>query len=144
MPRSTQRIEGFSSSYPADTAAIGTARRQVVHWLTADAHVGDDVASELAVVLSELLANAVRAADAPDDAIGVALHLDRGAVILEVCNPQARWIEADRRWDMDDPLRAGGRGLLIVRSLVDDLEVDVDADAATTTVRCRVRLDQRG
>jgi len=64
--------------------------------------------------------------------------------VLEVCNPQATWVDADRRWDLDDPLRAGGRGLLIVRSLVDDLDIDVDPEAGSTTVRCRIPLAQRG
>jgi len=142
MPRSTQRIEGFSSSYPADTATLGPARQELVAWL-GSRDIDGDLAWEVSVVLSELLANAVHATAGSRDHVGVAAHVTAGVLVLEVCNPRATWVEPDERWDLDDPLRVGGRGLLIVRSLVDDVEVEHDP-AGTTTVRCRIRVDQRG
>lgn len=137
MPGPPQRIEGFSSSYPPHDISIGRARRGVVRWLEDDLCVEEDVIDELAVVVSELVTNAVRATgDAGGDVV-VAAGRVQGAVVIEVTNPSAAWVDAANRWDLDDPLRAGGRGLLIVRSLTDDVDVSVDADAGTTTVRCR-------
>lgn len=145
MPGSPQRTHAFSSSYPATDGSIAYARREVTQWLRS--HTADDgdgeVVDEMAVVVSELVTNAVRATGGPDATVKVAARIHGGAILLEVCNPSAMWVDVDRRWDLDDPLRLGGRGLLIVRSLVDDVTVEVDPDAVTTTVRCRRELAQR-
>lgn len=143
MPGPPQRIEGFSSSYPPDEGSIGRARGNLVRWL-AGLGADEDVVDELAVVVSELVTNAVRATSGPDGCVGVAADCAGGDVVIEVTNPSASWVDAAQRWDLDDPLRAGGRGLLIVRSLTDGVHVDVDAAAGTTTVRCRRRIAHRG
>jgi anti-sigma regulatory factor (Ser/Thr protein kinase) len=140
MPGPPQRTHAFSSSYPASDRSIAHARQEVTDWLRS--HVADDgdVVDELAVVVSELVTNAIRATDGSRDTVTVAVRIEGGAILLEVCNPSATWVDVDRRWDLDDPLRLGGRGLLIVRSLVDDVTVEVDPDAVTTSVRCRREL----
>lgn len=137
MPGPPQRVADFSGVFPADTAVIAAARRRFTAWLE-DGEIPEDVVDDLELVLSELLANAVRAAGAADaDLVHVVASFDGEAVVLEVCNPRASWVDPEHRWDLDDPLRTGGRGLLIVESLVDGLEVDDDRSAGTTTVRAR-------
>lgn len=146
MPGPPQRTHAFSSSYPASDVSIAQARREVTGWLRGQVEydeVGEAV-DELAVVVSELVTNAVRATEHPGATVEVLVRIDGGAVLLEVCNPSATWVDAESRWDLDDPLRLGGRGLLIVRSLVDDVTVEVDPQSVTTTVRCRRQLGQRG
>ena len=148
MPGPPQRTHAFSSSYPASDGSIAHARREVTEWLRGQIdggqiHNGGELIDELAVVVSELVTNAVRATQHPNATVEVAVHIDGSAVLLEVCNPSATWVDVDRRWDLDDPLRLGGRGLLIVRSLVDDVTVDVDPRSVTTTVRCRREMGQR-
>ena len=136
MPGTPQRVDDFSLTCAPDVTAISEVRHGFTAWLrrwVADAEAID----ELAVVLSELLTNAVSAAADRGGTVHVLACADDGDVVVAVRNPQVRWVEVDDRWDLADPLRAGGRGLLIVRTLVDLLEVEHDERAGTTTVRSR-------
>jgi anti-sigma regulatory factor (Ser/Thr protein kinase) len=136
MPGTPQRIDDYSVSFPADTSVIGEARRGFTAWL--QRWVPDeDVVDDLVLVLSELLANAVRATQSDRAAVQVLAAADGRDVVLEVRNPRTTWVDADNRWDLSDPLRAGGRGLMIVESLVDHVAVEHDDHAGITTVRSR-------
>lgn len=136
MPGTPQRVDDFSLTCAADPAAISGVRRDFGAWLRLWV-VDDEAVEDMTVVLSELLANAVRAAGLADGTVHVLACAEDGAVVLAVRNPTVEWVQTSDRWDLDDPLRAGGRGLLIVRSLVDDLEVERDERAGSTTVRSR-------
>src|SRR3546814_18380760 len=72
--------------------------------------VDHDAAKDLVVGASELLANAI---DASPGGATVALRgtQESGAVVLEAINRVSEWVSPAERWDMDDPLRTGGRGL---------------------------------
>jgi anti-sigma regulatory factor (Ser/Thr protein kinase) len=135
MPSHPQRIDEFSATYHADRSVIQEARHAFYGWLD-DWLDDDDAAQDMVLVLSELLANAVDASPDPKAAIQVRGCTEDGRdVVVEVRNATERWVSAERRWDLDDPLRLGGRGLLIVGSLVDDLELEHDPRNRTTTVR---------
>ncbi len=119
-------------------AAVPAARRGFASWLE-ESEVHDEVAGELAVAFSELVANAVDAADGCDEPVRVGSWFDDGDIVMEVVNP----IEPDspaaiERWNLDDPLRAGGRGLVIVRAYTDDVSVSSTHDSVV--VRCRRRV----
>ena len=138
MPRTTHRVDDLTISVPADPAMIHGVRDRFAAWL--EAWLGRaDLHYDLLVVLSELLANGIAAA--PDDdaeaELSVRAYRTGDDVVLEVSNPVAPWVDAATRWDLHDPLRAGGRGLLIVRALVDDVEVVQDLVDRQTTLRCR-------
>lgn len=141
MPGTPQRIEDFSSTCPAEPAAIADVRQGFTAWLRRWVP-DDDTVGDMAVVLSELLANAVNATEGSGRTVHVIACADGDDVVLAVRNPRVRWVSD--RWDLDDPLRVGGRGLLIVRSLVDELEVDHDERAGTTTVRSRKAVPAGG
>jgi PAS domain S-box-containing protein len=114
-----------------DRRAAQTARRAAVQWM------GDRgvPAGDAALVIAELLANAVRAA--------------RGAVVLEVCHdgPRLHIAVSDDGAGLDElpvdtlpPLDAeGSRGLFLVRKLSSGLELD--HDSVGTTVRCWLPTD---
>jgi anti-sigma regulatory factor (Ser/Thr protein kinase) len=139
MPRPPQRTEDFSGSYGPDPAAIYDARRDFSRWL--DASVDDgDILDEMLVVLSELMANAVAATEDPSGDVTVAAWVDADGLTLKVTNPPASTFAAVNRWDYDDPLRAGGRGLLIVESLVDDLAIAPPNGPEPLSVRARKEL----
>jgi len=134
MPGTPQRVDDFTLTCAADTSVIAEARRGFDGWLrrwVTDAETVD----EMILVLSELLANAVSAAGGEGATVQVLACAEDGAVVLSVRNPKVRWVDGAERWDLDDPLRVGGRGLLIVRSLVDELEVEHDDRDGSTTVR---------
>lgn len=123
----------------ADTAVIAEARAMLHGWL-ADAGVDDrEVVGDLAVVLSELLANAVNASP-PDRSVTVRTQLSDGAVVLSVENEVREWVPPTERWDLGDPLRPGGRGLLIVSALADDVTVQHDIEEDRTVVTARVHV----
>lgn len=119
----------------ADRSEIGPARSALAQWLRAGS-VDHDAAKDLTVVASELLANAIDAS--PGDAT-VALRGTResGVVVLEAINRVSEWVSPADRWDLDDPLRTGGRGLLIVSALVDHIEAEHDVANFCTVVRVR-------
>lgn len=118
----------------AAMAAAASARAELVAWLEAR---GADavVVEEMAVVVSELVSNAVRAT-APGTRPTVAAWVQDGEVFLEVSNPISADAAERIDWNLDDPLRGGGRGLLLVRAFVDGLEVEPDMSIEGVVVRC--------
>ena len=144
MPGPPQRITDHAAAYPADTAIIAPARTEFAAWLSR-VTLDDSAVEDLTIVLSELLANAVRASGGtPPGTVHVLACIDGTEVVLEVRNETAEWVEVQDRWDLADPLRGGGRGFVIVEALVDDLQVEHDRRAGTTTVRSRRSLVQDG
>lgn len=140
-PASTRSSHGsFAWPLPADAGAIPAARHAFESWLRQNGASADDV-HDMAVVLSELASNAALGA-APGTTANIQASIEGGSVRLEVTN-QVGEVEADAgRWDLDDPLRGGGRGLLIVRAYTDSLEVDSVGGAVI--VRCARRLEGAG
>lgn len=94
---------------------------------------------DLMVVASELLANAI-AASPGDATVVLRATNEAGVVTLEAVNRVTEWISPAERWDLDDPLRTGGRGLLIVAALVDHIEAEHDVTDFCTVVRARRNL----
>ncbi len=118
---------------------IYEARGDFSGWLgswVADRELLDD----MLVVLSELMANAVDASEQPRGDIALRAWVDADGLTLQVTNPPAATFAAVNRWDYDDPLRAGGRGLLIVESLVDDLAIAPPNGPEPLSISCRRML----
>ena len=141
MPRPPHRTDDLNVVYVADTANVAPARAAVVDWLRAWSS-DDDLLDEMAIVVSELFANAVDASPRGEHHVLLRICRDVDAVVLEVTNRLDGGRVQPQRWDLDDPLRGGGRGLLIVDSLVDSTEFD--ERPGETTVRCRKRIGAAG
>jgi anti-sigma regulatory factor (Ser/Thr protein kinase) len=139
MPRPPQRTQDFFGSYGPEPVAIHDARRAFATWLEPLVAEGE-LLDEMLVVLSELMANAADASEQPQGDITVRAWLDADGLSLEVTNPPASTFAAVNRWDYDDPLRTGGRGLIIVESLVDDIAIAPPNGPEPLTVRCRREL----
>ena len=117
--------------HPADT---GAARNDFVRWMDG-AGVDEAVAGELAVVFSELAANAANASPGTEDPAEVSAWTEPDSVVIEISNRVGGVSRRRRRWDLSDPLRSGGRGLMIVRAYTDDIAFQATDD--TVVVRCR-------
>jgi anti-sigma regulatory factor (Ser/Thr protein kinase) len=128
----------FSATYRSETAAIGPARQDFGEWLGEHA-VTTTLQEEMQLVLSELLANAVAASQDPLDAMAVRSWID-DELTLEVTNPASAVFDTSNTWDYDDPLRPGGRGLLIVESLVDDMAIALPDGTRPLKVLCQRAL----
>ena len=126
----------FHADYRPDTASLPEARDDFVAWLGADESLAE-LRDEMLVVLSELLSNAIDASTDPEDAVAVRAWIDDGGLTLEVTNPASAVFDASDHWDYDDPLRPGGRGLIIVESLVDDMAIAPPDGVRPLQVRCR-------
>ena len=124
----------FSTDLATSPAACASSRAAFVRWLTA-AGVHDGPRDELAVVFSELVANATKAAAGSDRSPEASAWTESDSVMIEVANPVPAATPAPHRWDFGDPLRAGGRGLMVVRAYTDD--ISVSATDQMVTVRCR-------
>jgi anti-sigma regulatory factor (Ser/Thr protein kinase) len=124
----------FRTDLATSPAECASSRDAFVRWLTS-AGVEDGPRDELAVVFSELANNATRACAGSDRRAEANAWAESDSVLLEVANPVPSSVPPPRRWDMDDPLRAGGRGLMIVRAYTDD--ISVSATDQMVTVRCR-------
>lgn len=137
--RNTCRPAGvFATWFPARSDAMCFARHDFEVWLR-DTCVDDDAQSELGVVFSELAANAVDASPKPSSEVIARAWHDGEDVVLEIVNASERSSQPSSDWDLDDPLRTGGRGLVIVEAFVDELEVAND-DGGRLLVRCRRHL----
>ena len=123
----------YEDRFGVDGAIVARARESFQRWL-ATAFDDDDLVEEMTVVFAELTSNAASAAADPSDAITARAWCESDDLVLTVTNTVTT-AEQVTRWDMGDPLRGGGRGLMIVRAFTDAL--DVVADERTVTVRCR-------
>jgi anti-sigma regulatory factor (Ser/Thr protein kinase) len=123
----------------AHGSAPAAARRHVSEWLSAR-HAEPAVVHDLALAVSELAANVVQ-------------HSGTAWVLVRVDDDDPEWwtlevvggprqlpdhLRDPARWTVAEPdSRRGGRGLGIVRSVVDEVEVDERGDELA--IRCRRR-----
>lgn len=144
MPRTPQRSERSTEAtvnLPPRVDALPPARMHFAEWLRANG-VDGSTADDLEVVFSELTANAVTAS--PDESAAVRIHafLEQDAVVLEVSN-RTDGTSTPHSRSGRSTLSASGRGLVIARSFVDQLDVVQDAPDRVT-VRARRRIARSG
>lgn len=136
----TQRateIERFHAHVDADPMAVSESRVPFEQWL-ADTGASEDTVHELAIVFSELVTNAVHASSGASDQIDASAWIEDGKIVVRVVNPVTPTSRSVDLPDLSDPLRTGGRGLLIVRAYTDVLRTEiVDGNIA---VRCERRI----
>lgn len=114
---------------------IGATRRQVGEWLAARELDPDDI-DDVRLVVSELLTNAVAAAHA---AITVHVAVDTGRVHVWVSDDGGSTPDLSAAGAEPAPPDAqAGRGLFLVRSVMDDIAAVTNEIG--TTVRCVKRL----
>ena len=137
----TRRTQGgFAWDLSASTGSVSAARTAFETWL-GQGPAGAEDRADLAVVLSELATNAVNGADPADPHAEIRAGVDGRDLWLEVSNPLPSDVGPVLRWDLDDPLRGGGRGLMIVRAYTDTLEID--SSGSRVIVRCTRTLEGR-
>jgi PAS domain S-box-containing protein len=130
---SDRPIDRLELEAPAIPASAGMLRR-ALRRLAATAGLDDENAFPLLVAAGEAISNVIEHAygyDA-DGTVRVRGHVDRGALIVEVSD-SGTW---------RPPREEGrGRGLNLIRSIVDSAEVEVGATG--TRVRLAMRLGRR-
>ncbi len=129
-----RRFERHDLASTEDLAAVRAEFSQWLSSLTADS----ERVAEVTIVLSELGANAVEATPEHRPPARVEAWLADAGCTIEVRNHLDGTDAIDRRLDLQDPLRPGGRGLLLVSAFADDVEIE--AGDQTVTVRCTASL----
>jgi anti-sigma regulatory factor (Ser/Thr protein kinase) len=144
VQRSDVPIESFESRFGAQVHAVSGCRRDFVGWMRG-AHLDGGTVDDLAVVFSELAANAVDASASTTDDVDVHARMDRGGLVLEVSNHTERFEIPDLASvpDGEDTLRQRGRGLLIARAFVDSVQMETQPPDRFI-VRCFRTLTRRG
>ena len=130
--RAAPTIGPFASSVPADPKALGGLRDELRAWLR-DAAVPRDVRDDVVLACNEACANAVEHASltVAGEPIAVRLRRADSTLLLEVADVGA-WREGGADGDR-------GRGLEIMRAVMDDVELT--SSPTGTVVRMRRRLD---
>ena len=128
-------IDRFHARVDATSMAVAESRAPFERWLM-DTGANEDTVHELAIVFSELVTNAVQASPCAREAIDASAWTEDGNVVVRVVNPVTS-TSVDQP-DLADPLRTGGRGLLIVRAYTDVLRTEI-VDG-TIAVRCERRI----
>ena len=121
---------------PFTAASVGVARRRLVSDLLEAGICGPTVA-DAAVVISELMSNALRhAKPLPGSSIRVAWHLDAGTVQVSVSDGGG-----PTRPELGEPTQSttGGRGLRIVERLSRRWGTRSDDDGTTVWAEVEVR-----
>ena len=121
------------------TPASGRAIRAFVREVLRTADLPGHVASDAELVVSELTANAIE--HGAGDELTVVVDVTRRpwlSVSVTCVSDAAPALRAWRTWAIATPDARSGRGLGIVRRLMDD--VDVEARNGRMTVRCRRRV----
>ena len=126
--------EAFESSFPATVDSLIEPRRAFSRWLSDDG-LPHDIVSELTVVFSELTSNAAAVPEA-GGRIETRAWRDGDDVVLTVENPRHEQTLVVQHWDLDDALRTGGRGLVIVQAYTDSIDVARSDDGALV-IHCR-------
>lgn len=129
----------FPSQPLPSLTALATVRDAFVSWLR-ESGVEAEQVDELAVVISELGANAVRETPQGSPEASVSARREGTQLELAVTNAVGKGTTSvhEHSWDLDDALRTGGRGLLLVSAFVDN--VAVEAEEQRLVVTCTVGL----
>ena len=121
---------------PFAAASVGVARRRLVSDLIA-ADVYDSAVCDVALVISELLSNALRhAAPLPGSKIRVAWRVDPGSVQVSVSDGGAPTVP-----ELGEPTQGatGGRGLRIVEKLSSRWGTSTSEEGTTVWAEVPVR-----
>ena len=133
MNSMTGRSAQIELTMPADTSALGGLRLQLA-MDASDSGVDLDVVEELVLVASELVSNVIRHTDEVD--MTIRLRAVGSGWILDVSGADSM-DHLPGAGGMPDPMQQGGRGLVIVRAMMDG--VDLVDEGGRRWVRCHKR-----
>ena len=126
----------LSTTLPPDPAALAGLRDTVRDWLTIQG-VAPDTREDLVLACDEACANAIGHAfwGRPGQPIQVELRRDERDVVVR--------LRDSGRWREDEVDRDRGRGIEIMRALMDDVEIRTGNDGTIVTLRCHIPEQDR-
>lgn len=129
--------EVFHRSLTPEPAKVSSTRASLAEWLAPRLPAADDdLRQDLLLVVSELLTNAVRVAEGD---VHLHLWIEGGEIVVDVYDDGSGFdASVPPSAVVPDALAGRGRGLFIVRSLMDDCRVQ--SGPSGTLVRCRRKV----
>ncbi len=138
--REDERVGTVVRTFRA-TPTSGRAIRAFVREALHVADVSDEVAADVELVVSELATNAIEHGTGDELTVEVDVARPQWLQVSITCVSEAApALRAWRTWAIAPPDARSGRGLGIVRRLMDD--VHVESRDGRMTVRCRRRVRQ--
>jgi serine/threonine-protein kinase RsbW len=132
----THRHRELSLDIAPRFTSLADLRRHLRGWL-AEGDVEANVVDDLLLVATELCSNAIEAS-VGEDLVGIEVTIDGTTIALSVSNAAQPTSTAASPPVEPDCLRERGRGLAIVRALVDTVEMaSVDGRTVVRTTRGR-------
>ncbi len=121
---------GFGMRIPAQAEELRTLRHELQRWLEGRG-ASRDIGAEVVLAMHEAAANAVEHAypQDPGDLIVRASHNDGNLVVV---------VEDEGRWRPPRRTDQRGRGLTLMHSLMDDVEIAPSPSGTLVTLRRRV------
>jgi len=119
-------LGAFEYRFSPSLAAVPLTRHLFADWME-HLNLDDSERGDLLLVASELCSNAVRHASGQPGALALRAWADADALVIEV-EDDGPGMELSRRVEDPDLDAEQGRGLYVVRALVDDLSVHRDGE----------------
>ena len=137
-------LSPFEYRFTPTTAAIPLARHFLEDWLVR-IPVARDEAADLMLVATELAANAVRHASGQRGSVSLRASVYGPDLVLEVEDDGGNEAPLPDGSETPEPMAERGRGLFLVRALVDELDSEiVDGRTIVRVVRRAIVADVRG
>lgn len=126
--------QGLVSLSVATTPRVGALLRHVLNWIGRETQIEGERLFNLQVAVGEAISNVLRHAYAGDADGNIEIDVRREGVTLVVSiGDHGTWI--DRRPPDDMLSSEEGRGIALMRALVDSVEIERAADGTTVHLR---------
>ncbi len=135
----------LEARFPALIDSVPTARHRVARWLSG-ARVDPEIRDELALVVTELVTNAIEASPGPGSEVEVSGRFERGQAELDVVlavRDHGTGFASNGEPKLPAPGSVRGRGLPIVNALMDTLTVAREQDWTVVEVTRSLPLSGR-
>jgi len=134
--RNGPKLATVRLSLPTQPAALADLRTAVRRWLAAEG-VPPAAHDDIVLASDEAAANAIEHAyrAAPSEPIEVELHRDDDVVVITVTDGGT--------WRLDGVEGDRGRGIMIMRAVMDDVDIRTDEHGTVVTLRRGIERDDR-
>jgi anti-sigma regulatory factor (Ser/Thr protein kinase) len=133
-----RELDPLELRFPAAIDAVPRARHRFSHWLTA-ARVDRPIRDELALVITELVTNAVEASPGPNAVVEVVATLEDGPEVVLSVSDAGAGFQMVTMPNLPPHATIRGRGLPIVNALMDHIGIEREHGRTQVTASRAIR-----
>jgi anti-sigma regulatory factor (Ser/Thr protein kinase) len=124
-------------AFPADTAQLRPVRARLRRWLVDSCGLSTPLAQDALVAAGEAVANAIEHGHRDNPGQEIRLRATVTADLLRVTVADTgRWLPSG-----PEPAQYRGKGLSLMRAMMDHVSIDTDAAGTTVTMDVRITRD---